>query len=250
MLTFAEYTHIHETVTYEDYCYALDNEITERVSASVVLSDLKAHLMSIADDFKMSYLELANALKEKSVFALLKAFGFSLKKMAAATYKGITSLNQILMSVVTQMADTGDLAKLQRGSMTADEFVAKYPAMKRITGPMVAAFLIYQWLNMSFSGDFKQDFDITAVLEALRGNYTFEDVLASPLGFKSMVQLMTGLSIGITFPWGMLLPANLALALLYTVALRTRNRRLMVKTRKAIRKAQPTAGGGSTTRYV
>jgi hypothetical protein len=249
MLSFSEYN-AAQSVTYEEYVACLDGELVERVTISRTLQDLKNHFSSILGNFKISYEEISNAMKDRSVFALLKAFGFSVKNMAAAMYKSVTTLNQILMSVVVQMSETGDLEKLKNGSMTVDQFLGKYPALKRITGPMVSGFLVYQWLNMSFSGDFKQDFNIETILESLRGNYTFEDVLASPLGFKSMIQLMSGLAIGVTFPWGVILPANIMFALVYTVALKTKNKRLQVKARKAMRKHTPKGGSASTTRYI
>ena len=250
MLSFKEYNEVNTVVTYEEYCDFLDGHLTEKVTLTRTLQDLKNHIMSIANDFKMSYTEIVNAFQEKSVFALLKAFGFSLKKMASATYKSITSLNQLLMSIVSQMSETGDLKKLEKGSMTADQLLSKYPSLKRVTGPMVAGFLVYQWMNMSFSGDFKQDFDVSNILDALRGQYAIEDVLASPLGFKSMIQLMTGLSLGLSFPWNVLVPANLFLAFLFTAALKSKDKNIKVVAKKAIEKSAPRGGGALTTKYL
>ena len=249
MLSFNEYYAV-QTITYEEYVALLDGELVERVTISRTLQDLKNHFASIVADFKVSTQELGNALKDRSVFALLKAFGFSMKKMASAMYKGVTTLNRILISVVTQMSETGDLEKLRKGSMNVDQFMQKYPALKKITGPMVAGFLVYQWLNMSFSGDFKQDFNIENILNALSGNYTFEDVLSSPLGFKSMVQLMAGLSAGVTFPWNILLPANIGFALLYTAAIKTKDKKLRSKVQDAMKEHRPKGGMTKSTRYI
>lgn len=241
LLTFGEF---HETtpefdITFEQYCRHLDGDLVEAFSIRRILDKLMDNFKSIADDLKVSYDTIKDVFKKPEFFKVLKAFGFSIKRMAAAAMKAVKSLNIILLDVFEQMHENGDFNILVSGGKKADYFLNKYPRLKRVTGPMVAGFLIYQWQNMSFSGDFENDFNVSNIANAMSGRFSIEDVFASPNGLKALAQLGTGLALGISFPWGAILPATIYLAFLYTGANRVRDPALQNRVKQAMVKYQP-----------
>ena len=232
MKTYKQYT---QEVTYEQYQAALDGMIDEAVRATRLVAKLRDHLVSIGKDLKIAYDNITSALKQRPFFEILKAFGFSFVKMASAVLKALGSLNVVLSDVFVQMEETGDLNKLKTKTMKAEDAVKKYPKLKKITGPMVAGFLIYQWQHMAFTGNFKDDFDMSNVIDALAGKYDITNLLASPSALAGMLKLFGGVAIGISFPWGAIIPASLYLAFLYTAFLKSRDRESLAKVRQKIR---------------
>lgn len=232
MLSFNE--HLTQSVTFEEYCSYLSGDLSEKVEFRRIFNKLREHIRGLADELKISFEVVRDAFMTRELYEVLKSFGFSLLRMANVALMAVKTLNVAFLDVLEQMDETGDLDRLKRGSMKADEAISKYPALQKITGPVVAGFLVYQWQNMSFSGDFKQDFDVTNIADALAGKYTFMDLIASPSGLKSLLQLASGLALGISFPWGAILPATIYLAFLYTGTLKLKERKAHEKVKKAI----------------
>jgi hypothetical protein len=133
------------------------------------------------------------------------------------------------------MDETGDLDKLKNKTIKAEDVVKKYPKLKRVSGPMVAAFLIYQWQNMAFTGNFKDDFDMSDVLDALAGKYDVTKLLASPSSLQGMLKVFLGAAVGISFPWGAIIPASLYLAFLYTAYIKARDRKSLEKVKQKMK---------------
>lgn len=138
--------------------------------------------------------------------------------LADATTHVLAFANNAARSAFTEIAKTKAVKKLQSGLLTVDKFLDKHPVIKKMTGPMVAGALCYQWMNMAFSGDFDDDFDVSAIGNAMSGEYSVHDLLSSSSGLKSMAQLALGVDTGglASFPWHASL--NIGFAALYTGA--------------------------------
>lgn len=206
-----------------------DDDESAAPSAKHVAKKLNAHIDSIASDLKASREHIVSAFKQPHVYNTLKHFGFSFNKAASAAVKGLATFNVGLRSTFEELHKTNVLKKLEKGAVKVDEVLTKYPALKKVGGPAIAGFLVYQWQNMAFSGDFDDDFDISAIGKALAGDYSIRDVFASPSGLKGLTQLAAGIAIGVTFPWGKIGPATLKMAALYTGAKKLKNTELAAK---------------------
>lgn len=217
MKAYLTYSQLLESIDYEAYCNYLDGNLQEAIQFDRILSDIKTHIDKIVNDLKISKSELISAMKQKEVYDILRHFGFSIKALGKAIYNSLKIFNEVLLAISKEIVLSDEINKLRAGAITVDEFLTKYPILRIMGSPIAAGFLVYEWLNMSFSGDFKNDFDITKIFEALKGNYTIEDIFISVDGFKSFIQLLVGLSIGLTFPWASVIPANIFLAIIYTI---------------------------------
>jgi hypothetical protein len=128
--------------------------------------------------------------------------------------------NSVLRKGFEKLHKTKAIQKLQKGTMKADQFLNKNPFLKKMGGPLVAGALAYQWLNMSFSGDFDDDFNLDNLVNALQGDYSLEELIATPDGLKGLAQLAAGIATGglLSFPWHKKM--NIAFAAAYTGARR------------------------------
>lgn len=206
-----------------------DESDDEKASISHIATKLKAHVDDISNDLKVSKDSVVEAFKQPTAYKFMKSIGFGIKKAGQAALKGLQTLNVGMKATFEEMHKAGALKKLESGAMKVDEALNKYPALKKIGGAAVAGFLIYQWQNMSFSGDLDDDFDVSSIGSALAGNYSVRDVFASPQGLKGLTQLATGIATGVTFPWGKIGPATLTAAALYTGAKKAGNSELAKK---------------------
>lgn len=233
MKSFKQYS--YEEVTYEQYQSVLDGQIDEAVKETRLVAKLRDQLIEIGKDLKLSYDMIANAFKQKPLFEILKMFGFSFVNMAKAVLRSLGLMNVVVTDVFKQMEETGDLDRLKKGTMKAEEAISKYPRLKKITGPMVSAFLIYQWQNAAFTGNFKTDFDMSNVIDSATGKYTVTDLLASPESLSGLLKIFMGTVVGLSFPWGMIIPASLYLAFAYTAFKKARDAKAAQKVKDKIR---------------
>jgi hypothetical protein len=239
MKSFKQYSCEQHLVTYEQYQAVLDGQIVEAVRATRLVAKLRDHLIDVGKDLKISYDAIASAFKQRPLFEIMKMFGFSFLNMSKAVLGSLGLMNVLITDVFKQMEETGDLDRLKSGTMKAEEAIKKYPKLKKVTGPMVASFLIYKWQNAAFTGNFKSDFDMTDILEAAAGKYTIENLLASPESLSGMLKVFLGAVVGISFPWGMILPASLYLAFTYTAFVKARDAKAAKKVKEKIDEMRP-----------
>lgn len=229
MLTFKE-NMLLENTTYSDYEQSIDqlislynNELTESKLTKLtgafkkVFELLKIELERIQDATQISMLELLKAVKSMSIFNILKAFGFSVKTILSSLSQATNLLRKGFDKVLLSMHNEKVVEKVQSGAMTVDEVLAKYPLLKRLTGKVIGAFLIWGWFNMAFLGAYKTDFDVSDWFKSLSGNFSVADIFASQNGAAFLSLLAIGISTGgvMSVAWLGDSSLNLTLALLY-----------------------------------
>ena len=221
--------------TYEQYCADLNyfDKINDYdlLSESIVdvlsgirgkvgkfLLDAKDIFAEIFDETSLTVKDLIHAFKTKDFFAILKQFGFSAKTMLKNIQKAVGLMNKGLRSVLEGIHENSALMQqLQKGGKALDDFLAKHPILKKLTGPIIAGLLMYTWLNMTFIGDFDYDMDISAMFAALGGSFSVHDLFTSPQGNVMLLLLATGLLSGgvISVAWLGSTAANLVAAISY-----------------------------------
>jgi hypothetical protein len=191
-----------------------------------VLNPLKDLWEEVKQEFGVGVSEFAAALANKDVFKFFKSIKFNIM----ALFKGIGKLLALvrggLFNAFEEMAKSPVFQKVRSGALAVDHLLEEHPILKKIAGPVLAALLFYMWLNMTFIGDFRYDFDLTDVGLALFGQYSIADLFASGKGFLMITLFAAGFT-GVSFPWLASSAANLAVAIVFTGAKRARNTALV-----------------------
>lgn len=186
--------------------------------ARSIFKDVGFQLNEITKAIRSPAKNIVNAFNEPSIANVMKAAGGSVKGLSKAAMEVLKLPNTVLGATFKELHKTNAFQKLDKGMIKVDKFLEDYPAIKKIGGPLMAGAMIYQWLNMSFSGDFDDDFNVSAIGDALQGNYSVQDFVSSPSGAKALAQLATGIATGgiASFPWHSSM--NIAFAAMYTGA--------------------------------
>jgi hypothetical protein len=227
-------------VTYDIYCEAIDrvfdDTLTEntfdryleegifdylkkmRITGGLVrvFRDLRLGLEKIARDFKLGLPDIIEAIKNKDVFGVLKAFGFNIRLMFRAVLEFTKAVRGGLLEVFRAMHRQKIFQQLQRGTMKVDEVIQRYPKLAKVTGIVVAGLLLFIWLNMTFIGDLDYDFNFSDITDALRGTFSLAELFTSPEGLMLMTLFGTGAVFGLSVPWLGKTMYNLILAIVYT----------------------------------
>lgn len=231
LLSYNDYSSLEQTLTYEMWCGLLDSVETGILSEGIgdilakagtavkdavmrVFGPIKEEILKLAETLKVGLLDIINALKERSVFGVLRAIGFKIKLLV----KAISELGRIfregLLRVFAEISKNKYVQKIRSGVMKVDDLLDKYPLLKKLAGIAVAGLLLYIWLNMTFIGDLEYDMNISAMVAALGGAYSLADIFASPEGLMMITLFATGGLI--SAPWLGASTLNLTLALVYT----------------------------------
>ena len=174
-------------------------------------------LNGIANSIGTDVKSLVKVFKDKVVFGIFKKIKFSLGfffNLVKKGYKEFKKFEKILFKYVSEhqpfSGAENQIIKLQK-------FMENHPKIMKVSGIVVAGVLLYIWLNMTFTGSAGYDFDNTAILDALSGNFDLIDLFTGPDGTKLLVLLATGL-LGLSFPWPGKTSVQLIGSLIYSIA--------------------------------
>jgi hypothetical protein len=205
-----------ENIKYENYINILEN-LNENILTDTIskfIKPIKDFIQKISENFKIGMKKVIEAFKKKSVFELLKAIKFNFSLII----KGILELQGLikngLFKIFEEISKSKIINKLREGATNIDYLLNKYPIIKKIGGLVIAAILIYMWLNMTFIGDFDTDFNISDITNALIGKFTISDLFLGPSGLMLISLFMTGPYISVA--WLGSSTYNLCLAIFYT----------------------------------
>lgn len=213
--------------SYEQYCRVLaclDPATQSQVQAFnfpgpllKFLDSVKELATELVEQAQIGWTDLVTALAHRSIFEFLKAIKFNLVLLL----KGLVGLTKLiplgLHALTDELMHTSIIKSLQAGTLKVDEFLDKYPVVKKLAGPVLAAFLFWVWLNMSFVGNVGTDFDMTSIGMALLGRYSVTDLFASQAGLETLALLASGMmGFGVAWLGSSLL--NVLVGLAYTGA--------------------------------
>jgi len=225
VLSFREF---NEDLTYEDWELALSYVESDYLNEGLLdnfkipakiaklFNTIKKEIGIIIDKFKLNIKDAVNAFKERHVFGILKGVGFSFKSLYRLYLDAYNLIVKGLFKTFEDIHKTKIFQKIQKGTIKIDEVLAKYPILKKLTGPIVAGLLLYIWLNMSFIGDLEYDMNIVNMFSALQGNFSVEDLFGSKDGLLLITLFGSGITLGLSAPWLGKTVLNMVLALVYT----------------------------------
>ena len=231
LVTYDQYINILDHITDVDFNETIDELIIdEGILDSVrnlgsqalnylsnTFKSIKTFIITIADTLKTDINFIIAALREKSIFGILKAARFSIAKLLMSVKELAAMVRRGLFKVFKELHNTRIIKKLEQGLISFDVVLEQYPILKKVTGIAVAGLLLYMWWNMTFIGDFDYDFNFTDIAAALAGNFTLTNLFASPDGLMLISLFVAGM-IGnpVSVAWLAVSELNLLLGLIYT----------------------------------
>ncbi len=211
-------------ITYSQYCFLIDSYLIlredvllEGIGDNVLgfFKNIQQYLSKVASTLGVGLMDIVSSLKQGVVFEFLKKIGFSFQKVLGYLKAGYSLIQEGIDKVFAEISKSGIIQQLKAGTLKIDEVLNKYPLLKKASGIALAGLLIYIWMNMSFVGDFSEDFDVSNIFAALSGDFTLTDLFLSPSGLKFLTMFATGGLI--SFPWVFgSFPVSLIIALVYT----------------------------------
>jgi hypothetical protein len=189
---------------YREFCEFVDRyEIISEGIIDKIIGPLRSKLEFIKNISKESNIDLTtlvNIFKDSRIFKFFNRIGWSFKKLYDLLKKGF-KLGHDLSDTISEYLANTRVAKWTKDELEKlDEFLKKHPKTKRIIGIGVAAILAYIWFNMAFTGDFKYDFGMDDLLNALAGKMVLSDIFAGREGIKLLMLFTVGM-VGASFPW-------------------------------------------------
>jgi hypothetical protein len=241
-------------ITFEMYCeglnrldnitdqwiqdYINENIFTDKVKniksvltggLSKLFNEIKIFIEKVGDELKLGITEIVKAFKEKSVFNMLKSFGFMFGKMLKCINMFTSLIRKGIFKVFDEMAKTKMFQKIRSGAMKVDELLNRYPILKKLTGLAVAGLLLWMWLNMTFIGDLDYDFNFSDIISAISGNFNIEQLFFSSSGLMLIAMFSLGNFVGISFPWLGKSSFNLMLGIVYTGFVKLKDSKMAFK---------------------
>lgn len=245
-ISYRDYQIVLEAIENGDDIEMLAEGIASNIGSKLkgVLGNFLKDIRKITSELQLPMKDVIMGLKHRSMFDVLKAFGFKIKALVKAVSKASDLLRDGLMVVFDELASTGVLQKLHAGTMKIDEVLSRHPILKRLTGIVIVGILVYIWLNMTFIGNLDYDFNFSNVIKAFNGSFTVNAIFSGKSGLMLITMFATGSVF--SFPWLGGTAANLTLAVIYTSYVLVRDQddiarriRARIKT-KRIKRPNPT----------
>lgn len=231
MRSFSQFVSDEHDITYDEYRVVLENIYYEREDPlledniypaigyasekiSFLYNKLKRDINLLSKEFRITQKSIILALINPTIFNILRAFNYSFKTILNLFSELGTLIKAGLFDILKDISASSSVQAIDRGFIDIDKFSEKYPLLKRVNGSILAALMIFVWLNMTFIGNFKYDMNLKSIYEAAKGNLLLGNFLNST-GGKSFLTLF-GTGAFVSFPWLGSSVMNITLALLYT----------------------------------
>lgn len=212
-------------IDYDLYCAALASIEKEPETALFMppelkhwLAEMKTFLGTIALDAGIQVIDLIAAFQNRDMFTLMRALGWSIKKLTQGVHAFTNLIPKGLMKIMHHLHSTNLIQRLHEGTVKIDEILNQFPLLKKLAGPALAGFLLWIWLNESFIGSLAFDMDLSFVVAAFKGSFSLSDLFMSPQGLAMLALFAAGTFTGVGVAWLGSSTANLLLAIGYTIA--------------------------------
>lgn len=166
--------------------------------------ELKAKLdfvKSLAKETGFKIKDLFNLLKDKKVFKIFSYVGWSITRLVELIQKGFQVYKDLQLAIADFIKKTKVMKMTTDKINELSDFLEKHPKIKKYSGVAVAGLLVLIWLNMSFTGDFFDDFDISLVFQCMAGTYSLSEIFTSKEGIRMLSLFALGMVTKISFPY-------------------------------------------------
>jgi hypothetical protein len=205
MKSFNQYTVdlIQEESDYYSALTLFESNILDEGVLSALTSGVRSKLQfiqTLADSAKANIQDVLTLFKDSRVFKFFSSIRFDLNSLWKSVKTGYAVYGQIQRAIAEYVSKSKIGQWTEEALHGLDSWLQNHPKLRRVGGFAVAGLLLYIWLNMSFTGDFKYDFDFSDVLSALSGSYSLPTLFAGTDGTRLLLLFATGV-IGLSFPW-------------------------------------------------
>jgi len=199
----------NEHIETSDYEYEMFVEALTQIENGVSLNELSMpsfikkkveFVKNIAIILKKNFKDMVKFFKEKVVFKFFKAIKWSFDKIFSILKKGFQVFRDVQKVIFDYIANTAVGKWTTEELDKLDTYLKSHKKIKRLGGVAVSGMLMYIWFNMTFTGDFSYDFDMSDILTALAGKFSLSAIFGGPDGAKLLILFVTGV-IGMSFPW-------------------------------------------------
>lgn len=205
---------------YKRWIKYLDSLTTQIVAESAFDTGLQKSIEKISSDIEVPKDRLIDALKSKSIFKILSAVGFSVKKLFDLLVHSVRLIKNGVIDAIKDLYDSGKVDQLKKGTIKIDEILKDHPILKQLTGPVIGGVLFLIWMKAAFIGDPEEDFNMSYIVDAIKGKYSLYDLFVSPQGIFDLLLV----AVGSVFSFDWLLATEiegLIVALIYTTLRRS-----------------------------
>ena len=183
-------------------------------------------IKAIATQVKVGLKTVLQVLRAKGnfLFKLFSAVGW--KNLGKGLLNMIKKAKQfygdLRQAIVQWIKDNPAIKGAIEGGKIASDYIdgllEKFPVIKKMGGPVVAAILLLVWMNMSFTGDWHSDMNMAPILKAFTGDYNLTELFLSDAGIEMLALLGLGMTVGLSFPWlqGLSTTKKVVAAFIYT----------------------------------
>jgi len=158
-------------------------------------------IKGIAIKAQLSFKSVLGMFKNRDIVKFFKSIEWSLKKLFDIVKEGFKAYRKVSDAIFGYAADNKIVKWTDSKLHQLDEFLQTHPKLKRLGGLAVGGILVFIWLNMSFTGDYKYDFNFDDVVEAVLGNFSLATIFSGQEELKLLTLFATGMLFGLSFPW-------------------------------------------------
>lgn len=191
---FCQYTKLYES--YGSHAFIL-NEFSFPKELMEKLSFIKE--LAKATQFKIK--DLFNLIKDKKIFKIFSYIKWNITNLAELIQKGFQVYKDLQLAIADFVKKTKVMKFTTDKIKDLSDFLEKHPKIKKYSGIAVAGLLVLIWLNMSFTGDFFDDFDLGLVFQCLTGTYSLAEIFTSKEGIRMLSLFALGMITKISFPY-------------------------------------------------
>lgn len=195
---------LDENLLFERFLISAELYEQQKLNESLIprsIEKIWRFIKEFSKEAKIHIKDLVELFKNKPVFLFFQRLKWDIKKLFELVKQGYHTYKKVF-PLLSQWIKKHNVVKWTEEKIKEfDSFLETHPLLKKITGVVCAGLLVYLWLTMSFTGDFRSDFDLTAVLESLRGKFTLQDLFISDAGIQTLLLWTIKNSIGLSFPW-------------------------------------------------
>jgi hypothetical protein len=168
-----------------------------------VFIELRDMFKYVWDELKIDLAAFGEVFKDKSIYSLLKAFGFSLWSMFKCLVRFAICVKRGVFRVFQELYESGFITDLKRGLVSVDKVISEKPILKKLTGVSMAGFLTWVKLHHLLAEQPKYANTVTVekIMRSLGGQYTIRDFLASPSALLIDVLAIVGLGSFLSVNW-------------------------------------------------
>jgi hypothetical protein len=165
-----------------------------------LVTELKSQIHHVSDNLKISKDAVVKAFNEPKLSNMLEACGYSFATMYGAFHMGHKIAEEGALHVIAHFAEHTALHKLAHKSShkakAIDDFINKYPVMKKVTGPALAGLILYGY---TLTEPHKlADWDLSKVKHALTGDFGVTDFMNTPEALYLGTHVATGKALSLT----------------------------------------------------